>query len=217
MAEPHRGHRGSLPEDVVGPTAQSSSPPLFGAALTAIAEVSLRPEIELEPLPAPRRLASFGHAVAAAVLDPGGEELGDGRFVVLFEPAGHEEWLGVFRFVTLIQAELEPEIADDPLLSEVAWSWLTESLAQHGAEWVALGGTVSRCASQSFGELVQRPPVTTVELRASWTPATPSGGWTPDRVRDCFGDHFSAWGDLLSTAAGLPPLVAGVSVLPGRS
>jgi hypothetical protein len=212
MAEPHHGHHGFTAEDPS--SAQCALPPLFGEALDALGTVRPRPEIELEPLPPPRRLASYSHAVSAAVLDGSGEELGDGRFVALFEPSGHEEWLGVFRFVTLVQAELESEMADDPLLPEVVWSWLTEALDAHGAAPVALGGTVSRSASRSFGQLDQRPPVTTVELRASWTPRTPPGGWTPAAARTAFAAHFSAWTDLLAAAAGLPPLVAGVSVLP---
>lgn len=214
MAEPHHGHHGSIGEDPA--SARSTVPPLFGAAIEAFDAARLRPEIELEELPAPRRLAAYSHAVSAAVLDPAGEELGDGRFVALFEPAGQEEWLGVFRFVTLVQAELEVEMADDPLLPEVVWSWLTEALEAHGAAPVALGGTVSRSASRSFGQLDQRPPVTTVELRASWTPRTPAGDWTPTTARAAFAAHFAAWADMLAAATGLPPLVAGVSVLPAR-
>jgi hypothetical protein len=79
---------------------------------------------------------------------------------------------------------------------------------------VALGGTVSRSASRSFGELAERPGSTSVELRASWTPTAPDGDWTPSSARDVFEAHFHAWLDLLASAAGLPPLVAGVTVLP---
>lgn len=214
MADAHRGHRGirtaqPQPEE-------AAVQPLFDRAVTGIAGVPLRPEFEVEALPAPRRLASFSHAVSVAVTDADGDEVASGRFVVLYEPEGHDEWHGVFRCVTLAQAELETEIAEDPLLPDVAWSWLTEALDHHGARRSVLGGTVSRCASMSFGELSERPASTSVELRASWTPAPPAGGdeWAEELAQAAFDAHFRAWLDLLATAAGLPPLVAGVTVLP---
>ena len=43
-------------------------------------------------------------------------ELGTGRLVLLHDPAGHEAWQGTFRVVTYVRAELEPEMAADPLL-----------------------------------------------------------------------------------------------------
>ena len=213
MADPHRGHRGfrtaeNPPEDAV--------PPLVRAAVSGIEAVRLRPELDLDPLPAPRRLASYSHAVSVGVADPEGDEIASGRFVALYEPDGHEEWHGVFRCVTLAQADLEAEIAEDPMLCEVAWSWLTEAMEQHHARHTVLGGTVSRCASVSFGELAERPASTSVELRASWTPQEPPIGWTPESAHAAFEAHFHAWVDMLAAAAGLPPLVAGVTVLPGN-
>jgi hypothetical protein len=212
MADPHHGHRVFRTAE---PPPQAEVPPLFAAALAGIAEVPLRPELEVEPLPAPRRLAAHSHAVSVSVADAEGEEIASGRFVALYEPGGHDEWRGEFRCVTLAQADVEAEIAEDPLLPDVVWSWLTEALDHHGARHSALGGTVTRCASISFGELSERTATTSVELRASWTPAA-SGpeAWTSDAVRTAFAAHFRAWLDLLAAAAGLPPLVTGVTVLP---
>jgi len=215
MADAHRGHRGirtaqPQPEE-------AAAQPLFDRAVAGIAGVPLRPEFEVEALPPPRRLASFSHAVSVAVTDADGDEVASGRFVALYEPEGHAEWRGVFRCVTLAQADLETEIAEDPLLPDVAWSWLTEAMEKHDARHAVLGGTVSRCASMSFGELAERPANTSVELRASWTPAPPGateGEWTEELAQAAFDAHFRAWLDLLATAAGLPPLVAGVTVLP---
>lgn len=212
MADPHRGHRGfrtAEPE----PEA-TTAPPLFDGAVAGIATAPLRPELEVEPLPPPRRLAAFSHAVSVAVADAEGDEVASGRFVALYEPEGHDEWRGVFRCVTFAQADLESEIAEDPLLPEVVWSWLTEALDQHGARHSVIGGTVSRSASTSFGELAERPASTSVELRASWTPMPPGAEWTVEDTQAAFTAHFQAWLDLLSAAAGLPPLVAGVTVLP---
>ena len=69
-----------------------------------------------------------------------GEEVATGRLILLHDPAGHDAWDGTLRLVTYVTAELEPEIATDPLLSEVAWSWLIDALDAHdatyrGARW----------------------------------------------------------------------------------
>jgi Protein of unknown function (DUF3000) len=136
------------------------TPAVFERALAGLAAVELRPELDREQLPAPRRLASYSYAGSVAVLgpaDPGAEaeELGSGRFVLLYEPDGHPEWQGVFRCVTLVQVDLETEIAEDRLLPEVAWSWLTEAFQHREAHFTVLGGTVSQCASTRFGDLAR--------------------------------------------------------------
>lgn len=212
MADPHRGHRGIRTAE---PQQEAPVPSLFRQATAGVEAVRLRPELDLDPLPAPRRLATYSYAVSVGVEDADGDEVASGRFVTLYEPEGHDEWHGVFRCVTLAQAELEPEIAEDPLLPDVVWSWLTEAMEKQGAHHTVLGGTVSRCASVSFGELSERPATTSVELRASWTPREPAEGWTPDSAHAAFEAHFHAWVDMLAAAAGLPPLVAGVTTLPG--
>ena len=224
------------------------------------------------------------------------EEIGSGRFVLLYEPDGHPEWQGVFRCVTLIQVDLETEIAEDRLLPEVAWSWLTEAFEQRDARYAALGGTVSQCASTKFGGLASRTPADrypaaaaqgggprtggmpgsgqggalaggtfsaaaaaqasgnqalgnqapgnqapgnrapsgwgadpgagaaepiehSLELRASWTPLIEPGprgrAIAPEDAYTAIQAHFRAWTDLLAAAAGLPPVLAGVSALPG--
>jgi len=103
-----------------------------------------------------------------------------------------------------VEADLEAEMAVDPLLSDVGWAWLTEALGT--APYRNLGGTVTRVASQSYGALADRAVEGTVQLRASWTPD--SGDLAP---------HVVAWAELLCTLAGLPPLPSGVAPLPRRS
>jgi hypothetical protein len=70
----------------------------------------------------------------------------------------------------------------------------------------AASGTVTRVASESFGSMSDRPATAEIEIRASWTPLR----------YEQLGDHLVAWGDLLCTAAGLPPLPAGVVPLTRR-
>ncbi|PJE93944.1 DUF3000 domain-containing protein [Streptomyces carminius] len=187
------------------------APRPFRQAVAALAEVRPRPEVRLGPLPAPRRLAPFAYALEAAV-EVDGEELADGRFVLLHDPAGQEAWQGTFRVVTLARAELEPEIAADPLLPEVTWAWLTGALQARRAAYAEPGGTVTRASSHSFGELAGQAPHSEIEIRASWTPREARDPGSPRAPRELgelpgntAGGHLYAWCDLLSQCAGLPP------------
>jgi hypothetical protein len=172
-------------------------PPEFRAALEALARVIARPEITLETIPAPQRLAPYAHAVGALVTEPDGDdevEVASGRFIVLHDPAGHESWAGTTRCVGYLSAATDEHMVDDAMFSEVAWSWLTDALAEAGATHHAVGGTVTRTASTRFGELAGPEHSVEVEIRASWT--------AEDSALD---RHLLAWLDVLGTAAGLPP------------
>ncbi|MES4887283.1 DUF3000 domain-containing protein [Streptomyces sp. NPDC096012] len=187
-------------------------PPVFRAAVDALRSARVRSQVEVEPTPAPQRLAPFAHALEAVVVD-GEQELADGRLVLLHDPAGHEAWQGTFRLVTLVRAELEPEMAADPLLPEVCWSWLTGALQGRGLAYGEPSGTITRAASHYFGGLAERPAASQIEIRASWTPREGLGG-VPDT-----GGHLAAWCDLLAQVGGLPPAGPGdasVVTLPQR-
>ncbi|GAB7030359.1 DUF3000 domain-containing protein [Streptomyces platensis subsp. malvinus] len=194
----------------------------FRQAVEALRAARLRPEVEIDPAPAPRRLAPYAYALEAAVVEraaaPGEEDrdLADGRLVLLHNPAGEDAWHGTFRLVTLVRAELEPEMGADPLLPEVSWSWLTGALEARGVRYGAPSGTVTRAGSYYFGGLASREPATQIEIRASWTPAEGPGGALD------LGVHLAAWCDLLAQVAGLPPAApeagprGGVVPLPQR-
>ena len=72
----------------------------------------------LEEVPAPQRIAPFALALSAEAV-VGDEEVANGRFVVLHDPAGPEAWEGTFRVVTFVRAVLEPEFGADPLLAKL--------------------------------------------------------------------------------------------------
>ncbi|WP_111604490.1 DUF3000 domain-containing protein [Streptomyces sp. Amel2xB2] len=181
------------------------TPPPFQRATAALNAARTRPEVQLSALPAPKRLAPFSCAVSAAVMDPADDEaeLADGRFVLLHDPSGQESWHSTFRVVTLARTELEPEIAGDPLLPEVTWSWLTGALEAQSAAYSDSSGTVTRSGSSYFGGLEERPPQTELEIRASWTPR-PDDPAAPDALPD-MAAHLIAWTELLCQCAGLPP------------
>ncbi|MEV7361617.1 DUF3000 domain-containing protein [Streptomyces sp. NPDC091299] len=192
--------------------AMEAAPLPFRAAVDALKAARPRPEIEIEPTRPPQRLAPHTYALEAAVVQEG-EDLADGRLVLLHDPAGHEAWQGSFRLVTLVRAELEPEMAADPLLPEVCWSWLTDALQARGLAYGEPSGTVTRAASHYFGGLAARPAASQIEIRASWTPREGLGG-VPDTAA-----HLASWCDLLAQIAGLPPAGPGdssVVTLPQR-
>jgi hypothetical protein len=170
-----------------------------------------RPELDFEDQPPPRRLAPYAAAVAATVLEAD-TEIGWGRFVLLYDPAGQAGWAGRFRIIAYIRADLDPEIAADPLIGQVGWSWLTEALDAGTAGYYQASGTVTRVVTEGFGTKAGEPVSTGFELRASWSPAGDDDG--PHDL----GGHVAAWSDALCAAAGLPPLPAGVAALraPGR-
>ncbi len=157
-----------------------------------------RPEIEIEEIPAPAKLASHGFAMLAECFD-GELEVANGRFVLLHEPGGQETWGGDLRAVTFIKADIEQDMGSDPLLPQVGWSWFEESLSDLDASH--LSGTVTLALSSAFGELADRASQSELEIRASWT----LGASTISEVLD----HLERWTDLLAHCAGLPPLSQG--------
>ncbi len=189
-----------------------AAPPAFQAAVQALRGSRLRPQIEIEPTRAPQRLAPHAYALEATVVD-GDQDLADGRLVLLHDPDGHDAWRGTFRLVTLVRAELEAEMAADPLLPEVCWSWLTGALSARGLSYGEPSGTVTRASSHYFGGLSERPATSQIEIRASWTPREGLGG-VPDTA-----GHLASWCDLLAQVAGLPPAGPGdasIVTLPQR-
>jgi hypothetical protein len=214
--------------------ARDDLPDAFARAVASLRSVRLRPEIRLAEAPAPGRLAPFAVTLTADIADSGlgsAMDLGDsgdiatGRFVVLHDPAGQEAWQGRTRIVAYVRAELEQEMAADPFLAAVGWTWLTEALSRRtGPDGVrALGGTVTRVSSESYGAMSGRPPMAQIELRASWTPtfgedddSLDAGRRYGDDSPHDLGPHLHAWGEVLASAAGLPPLPPGVAALPAR-
>ncbi|MER7456969.1 DUF3000 domain-containing protein [Micromonospora sp. NPDC126480] len=177
-------------------------PETFARAVAGLRSAAPRPEILLEEVGAPQRLAPYAFALSATVLRDG-DEVATGRLILLHDPAGHEAWQGKLRLVTYVTAELEIDLAADPLLPGVGWTWLTDALDVQGARHRAIGGTVTQTMSTRFGELAGPPAGGDIEIRASWTP-----------LDDDLAPHLYAWCTLLASTAGLPP--PGVTALPER-
>src|SRR3712207_4495020 len=107
---------------------EAEAPAEFRHAVDGLRAACPRPEVALEDVPAPQRLAPFATAFSAEVTVDEDAELAVGRLVLLYDPEGQEAWAGTFRFVSFARAELEPEMVTDPMLPSVGWAWLMESL-----------------------------------------------------------------------------------------
>jgi hypothetical protein len=189
-------------------TGAPGSPPEFQEAVRQLGAARLRPEVLCESMPAPQRIAPYAAALSADVTVDG-EDVSTGRIILLHDPAGNDAWAGTFRCVAYARADIEVEMITDPALADVGWSWLTEALEAHGAEYTAASGTVTRVATDSFGSMSDDDGSAQIEIRASWTPLPTAAGLDITA-------HAEAWGELLCTAAGLPPVPEGVASMPSR-
>jgi hypothetical protein len=194
-------------------TGAGASPPEFREAVDSMRGARLRPEIFCEEMPAPQRIAPYAFALSADVTVDD-TDIGTGRIILLHDPAGNDAWDGTFRCVAYARAEIDLELITDPMLAAVGWSWLTEALDAHGATYAAASGTVTRVATESFGGMADDGGTAQLEIRASWTPWVPKNA-APGTPLD-MAPHVEAWGELLCTAVGLPPVPEGVAVMPSR-
>ncbi|WP_072691028.1 DUF3000 domain-containing protein [Rhodococcus marinonascens] len=182
-------------------------PAEFRSAVAAMSSAQVRADIEIGPIRPPQRLAPYSYAVGAEVVhvddgDVAGQGDSDafGRLILLFDPEGDEAWNGTMRLVAYIQADLDAAVAEDPLLPEVAWSWLVDALESRNEPFNALGGTVTATTSVRYGDIAGPSHAHQLELRASWTATSVE-----------LATHVEAFCEVLAYAAGLPP--AGVAQL----
>ncbi len=191
-------------------TPDASQPAQFRAAIEAMHRATVHPSIEVGPIRPPQRLAPYSYALGAEVRHPESEGVpeqteGDafGRLILLHDPEGDEAWNGTMRLVAYIQADVDASLAGDPLLPDVAWSWLVEAFDSRNEPLTALGGTVTSTSSVRFGDIAGPPRAHQLELRSSWTALT-----------DELSVHVEAFCEVLAYAAGLPP--AGITRLGAR-
>lgn len=186
-------------------------PEVFREAVESLSRLEVRPEISVGPIRPPQRLAPYSHALGVEILPRSGGDVpefsdGDafGRLILLYDPSGDDAWNGTLRLVAYIQADMEASLAGDPLLPQVAWSWLTEALDRDAGPYTALGGTVTSTASVRYGDISGPPQAHQLELRASWT-----------ALESDLTGHAAAFCSTLALAAGLPPV--GVTSLHPRA
>ena len=176
-------------------------PELFRAAVASLTAGPVRPEVRVEPLRPPQRLAPWSYAISADVLSPAGDELATGRLVLLHDPDGVEAWEGVLRLVAFASAELEPQMGTDELMPAVGWSWLVDALGR-AARRLPRG---RRHGHADHVHPLRRPG------RARRPPSRWSCGRAGRPTRAELAPHLHAFVDMLCLAAGLPP--EGVTLL----
>lgn len=179
----------------------------FAEAAGEVRAGSFRDDLVVREIPAPAGLAPDALALAADVRPDDLDEdspFGTGRFVLLFDESEPAAWEGPWRIVCFAQAPLEHDIGVDPLLADVAWSWLVDALGSRRATYRAASGTATKTLSKGFGSLAAEGDGAQIELRASWSPTGP------------IAPHVQAWAELVCMLAGLPPGSEGIAVLGSR-
>lgn len=186
-----------------------AAPSSFEHAAEAVRGIEFRDDLTVREIPAPQGLAPSSLAIAGDVRsspEDAESPYGTGRLVLLHDPDEPSPWNGPWRIVCFAQAPLEPEIGVDPLLADVAWTWLTDALHSRNAGFHSASGTATKTLSKGFGTLASEGDGAQIELRASWSP---EGDIAP---------HVEAWAELVCMLAGLPPGSEGIAMLgPWRS
>ena len=184
-----------------------TSPPSFARAAADVRATRFRADLSVREIPAPTGLAPESIALAGDVrpeIDGVDSPYGTGRFILLHDVQEPAQWNGPWRIVCFAQAPLEPDIGTDPLLADVAWSWLVDALDSRAAQYVAASGTATKTLSKGFGSLAAEGDGAQIELRASWSPAGDIGA------------HVEAWAELVCMLAGLPPGSEEIAVFGSR-
>lgn len=180
----------------------------FSRALSELHAMVWRPGLVVEEIGSPQRIAPHSIALSAEFLEDD-DVLGNGRLILLHDPAGNDSWGGTFRIVSYARADVDLDMVADPLLPDVAWSWMSDALDQHGATHRHLAGTVTASYGKAFGDMDGAEDRAEVELRSSWTPDLGKD--------DPLVGHLRAWQDLLGMVAGSPVLPQGVIHFPGHA
>jgi hypothetical protein len=194
--------------DVTADHSEEGVSALFARAVADVRATDIRGDLSVREIPAPTGVAPEALALAGDVRqaqDSADSPYGTGRLILLHDASMPDPWGGPLRIVCFAQAPLEPEIGTDPLLADVAWSWLIDALDSRGAQYHSASGTATKTLSKGFGSLADEGDGAQIELRASWTPA--GGSLSP---------HVEAWAELLGMLAGLPPGSEDIEILSVR-
>ena len=189
-------------------------PPEFRAAVDSMHAARLRPEVFCEEMPAPQRIAPYAAALSADVTVDG-TDVGTGRIILLHDPAGQRR-LGrhlPLRGLRPRRDRARPDHRPDARRRRLV-------LADRGARR-------PRCGVRR--RLRHRHPGRHRELRrhgrrgrhrADRDPrlvdARPRRRTPPAGAPLDLAAHVEAWGELLCTAVGLPPVPEGVTAMPSR-
>lgn len=175
----------------------------FGQLVDSVSAIEWPDGLDVYPIDAPTGLAPNAVAFAANVTaGPGKHDRGTGRLIFLDDPEEPAGWGGRTRAIVFAQSPIEPLMGGHEELSQVAWSWLTDSLANTGASYEHPAATVTRIVSVGFGELASQGRGSQIEVRASWSPTSNDGK-----------PHAEAWARFVLHVAGFEALPDGVAAM----
>ena len=168
------------------------APPAFLRAVQSLHR-TVRPEIVVEDIPA-RAPCPYTVAMAATVHT----EWGRGVRTVdrAVRPGGVPRLAGAVPDGGLCERRTGTGLVRGPAARPGGLELADRGPGGWGAGHHTLSGTVTRATTEGFGLKAGEPKTTEVEVRASWTPTE----------AEDLSAHRAAWLDLLSVAAGLPPV-----------
>ena len=174
---------------------RSAPPQDFISALGSLRDAWIDPSLIVHEVPAPTRLATWSAAVEIETQERNGEQpVAIATLVILCDPEQEEVWGGQIRLVGQARMSVDDDQSTDPLLGEVIWATLLQSLTDAGSTPLACVGTVTREISQTFGGLELQGSTLNADLRCSWTPTS----------NDLSAD-LSGWAEALRSNSGVLP------------
>lgn len=185
-----------------------TAPGEFLSALSELRSVATPPNLTLEEIQAPYSVAPYAASLSGEVLRKNRQEniddiLAHGNFTVFYSPVIIPEWESKFRVVTIVRADIDPEMGVDPLINDVSRAWLNESLVLAQAQFDCLRGTVTQVMSQSFDGNSSHDQESQLEIRCSWSPLPRMSHGQVDWE---LGLHLESWINLLFATSGSPML-----------
>lgn len=168
----------------------------FRKRVADITNMPERDEIKLEQIAAPKGIAEEAVAISAEVIHADHSEVdrGIGRLVLCRDSNFPEGWNSEYRIILYAKSPVEIEMGKDPVVDELPWNWLMDSLMTKMASFHSEAGTTTRVLSTGHGSLTPQPQHAEIEIRASWAPEG-----------EDFTAHVEAFQDLLALISGLPP------------
>lgn len=174
----------------------------FVSMLRPLSQLTLREEITVTQIPAPKGIAPEALAIAAEINHEISSDHGVSRLVMCRDPQEPEGWNSAYRIIGYAKSPVEVHMAKDELMSEMPWEWLKDSLSSRGVSFTSEAGTTTTILSTGHGALIAQPQHAEIEIRASWAPA--DSNLLP---------HVEAWLELLGLISGLPPVQGGIARL----
>ena len=166
----------------------------FVSALLSIKSCPIPKWLHVKEIPLKPTIAPFCAGITAHTT-PTDEEHAEGKFILLFDPNTQEGWNGTFRIITMFSTNLTTDLLEEHLITQVAWSWLGESLESANAKYCNLTGSVTKHHTDAFGGLVLQDQQGKIQIRASWSPVF-------DTENIDLAQHFKAFCNMLETLSG---------------